>query len=646
MRFLAACYRMLNRFIPWYRLPFRFLPRVSLRLWNLPALRYDLREHNLHDTSSLPEIPEPLSYTPPAAPGRQLTNPFIPPQPFTPDDLVYRRADGSYNDLRNPNMGRLGARYGRNFPLEESSPVVWRQNEKRFCPVSHHADIENERPTAREISNALMARTSFRAAESLNLLAAAWIQFQVHDWARHVADPCAKNRLKIPLSASDNWPREDRGPGDTMEIERTNPDETRPPGCLAGPPTFLSDGTFWWDGSQIYGGDADRQAVLRSGVEGKLCLTSNTRLPEDPELPGVDLTGFMGGWWAGLSLLHTLFVREHNAICDMLRACYPAWGPNDTRLFQTARLINAALIAKIHTVEWTPAILAQPVLKVGMNANWWGLFGEQVQRKFGRLTSNEALSGVLGSPLDHHGVPYALTEEFVSVYRLHPLIPDDYRIHSLVNPDQTLYRNFFDMEGQKTRAALDTFGMENLFYSFGLAHPGAITLHNYPQALRHYRPPDQPDRLFDVATIDVLRDRERGIPRYNRFRELLRKPRVRSFDELNARWAKEIADLYDNNIDRVDTLVGLLAEEPPEGFGFSDTAFRIFILMASRRLKSDRFFTTDYRPEVYTRAGLDWINDNGFASVLLRHYPALGAALHGLENPFQPWRNVHEATTV
>ena len=33
------------------------------------------------------------------------------------------------------------------------------------------------------------------------------------------------------------------------------------------------------------------------------------------------------------------------------------------------------------------------------------------------------------------------------------------------------------------------------------------------------------------------------------------------------------------------------AETPPAGFGFSDTAFRVFVLMASRRLKSDRFFT-------------------------------------------------------
>jgi hypothetical protein len=42
--------------------------------------------------------------------------------------------------------------------------------------------------------------------------------------------------------------------------------------------------------------------------------------------------------------------------------------------------------------------------------------------------------------------------------------------------------------------------------------------------------------------------------------------------------------------------VGMYAEPLPPGFGFSDTAFRVFILMASRRLKSDRFFTSDFRP--------------------------------------------------
>ena len=87
----------------------------------------------------------------------------------------------------------------------------------------------------------------------------------------------------------------------------------------------------------------------------------------------------------------------------------------------------------------------------------------------------------------------------------------------------------------------------------------------------------------------------------------------------------------------------MLAEPLPRGFGFSDTAFRAFILMASRRLKSDRFFTTDYTPGVYTQLGLDWIRDNGLKAVLLRHYPSLRPVLQHAANPFAPWPRVDGA---
>ena len=90
-------------------------------------------------------------------------------------------------------------------------------------------------------------------------------------------------------------------------------------------------------------------------------------------------------------------------------------------------------------------------------------------------------------------------------------------------------------------------------------------------------------------------------------------------------------------------MVGLYAEKPPAGFAFSDTAFRVFILMASRRLKSDRFYTYDYRPEVYTPEGLHWVEQNTMSSVLLRHYPNLTGALSGVDNAFKPW---HTAGTA
>jgi Animal haem peroxidase len=49
------------------------------------------------------------------------------------------------------------------------------------------------------------------------------------------------------------------------------------------------------------------------------------------------------------SATQTIFIREHNSICHRLREEYRSWSDDD--LFERARLINAALIAKIHTVE-------------------------------------------------------------------------------------------------------------------------------------------------------------------------------------------------------------------------------------------------------------------------------------------------------
>jgi hypothetical protein len=93
---------------------------------------------------------------------------------------------------------------------------------------------------------------------------------------------------------------------------------------------------------------------------------------------GIPKTGFRQNWWLGLELLHTLFALEHNAIATQLHLSNPSWSSD--QIFDTARLINCALMAKIHTVEWTPGILQHPALQIGMNANWWGLLGDKVWR--------------------------------------------------------------------------------------------------------------------------------------------------------------------------------------------------------------------------------------------------------------------------
>src|SRR5262249_3200202 len=156
-----------------------------------------------------------------------------------------------------------------------------------------------------------------------------------------------------------------------------------------------------------------------------------------------------------------------------------------------------------------------------------------------------------------------------------------------------------EIQGKFTRAALVEFPMADLLYSFGVANPGAITLHNFPRALQHFTKID--GTTLDLATVDVLRERERGLPRYNDFREVFYMPRIKSWDKLtaNPQWAAELKQVY-GHIDKVDTMVGMFAETPPKGFGFSDTTFHIFVLTATRRIQSDRFFTSDFTSEVYT----------------------------------------------
>ena len=146
-------------------------------------------------------------------------------------------------------------------------------------------------------------------------------------------------------------------------------------------------------------------------------------------------------------------------------------------------------------------------------------------------------------------------------------------------------------------------------------------------------------QITDLATLDLVRDRERGVPRYNDFREMMHMPRRKSIDEItpNKEWAKEINEIYGGNVDLVDTQIGMQAEQPPKGFGFSDTAFRIFILMASRRLKCDRFFTTDFRPEVYTQVGFDWVNNTGDEGRHPAPLPRAEPAMEGVDRVFAPW---------
>jgi Animal haem peroxidase len=578
-RLLISLASFVDRTMGWDRWP------RPVGILILVGLREELRERNLTDT--------------------KLVEPARPPPP----DLNTRTLEGGWNDLGRPAMGSLGTRFGRNVPLDRAYPE----------PPAERLD-----PSPRLVAEKLLARDGFKPAKSLNVLAAAWIQYEVHDWLSHNTE--SANPITVPLAPGDPWPEP------PMEIPSTIPDP-RPadPGM---PPVYATDDTHWWDASQIYGYDETFQRLARTGINGHLALGDDGLQPTTLD-PLLDPLGPRGNFWAGLAIFHALFIREHNAICDeLLRREHRNW--TDEALHDTARLINAAVMVKIHTVEWTSAIIAHPTTKWATRVNWYGLLGEWVREHIGRVGRGDLLSGIRGSPTNHYGIPYSLTEEFVSVYRMHPLIPDDYTFWPLRGGPPTT-ASFAAIGPGEWRPKLQQVGVADAFFSLGIANPGAIVLHNYPRSLRVNFRPDLDGPLVDLATVDVLRDRERGVPRYNEFRTLMHRKPVASFEELTGDLgtAAELSEVY-GHIDRVDLMVGLFAERRPKGFAFSDTAFRIFLLMASRRLKSDRFFSSDYSRDVYTGTGLQWIDDATLAKVLVRHYPELRPVIRW-DNAFKPW---------
>jgi len=488
----------------------------------------------------------------------------------------------------------------------------------------------------------------------------------------------------------------------------------------------------------------------------------------DPQLPdwaGQEATAFPDNWTIGLSFYHNVFAREHNQFVDTFRA-YAAQHPDDDsglrdpaaphavvkyrdvtpdQLFELGRLVVAAEIAKIHTIEWTPQLLYDEPLFRGMNANWSGLLQKDTSIKvllanvvnqlaksnkatvanswYSVLASGPGIVG-LGSQkanwdisnendvnggTNHFGSPFNFPEEFISVYRLHALVPDllEYRELPQANAIEAKIPVIETFRGRATGFMHDR-GLSNWALTMGRQRLGALALQNHPRFMQNIKIDrlNSPTKQIDIAALDIIRDRERGVPRFNEFRRQYGLRTLTSFDDfIDRHVAKDspdyaeqqqlvatLRDVYgqhrcDNskvitraqltaagdsitdclghpdgtmvdNVEDLDTVVGWLAETTrPHGFAISETQFVVFILNASRRLYSDRFFTSSFRPEIYSTIGYNWVNNNGpvakleplpvnghanqpvspLKRVLLRTMPELTPELEQVANAFDPW---------
>jgi len=311
--------------------------------------------------------------------------------------------------------------------------------------------------------------------------------------------------------------------------------------------------------------------------------------------------------------------------------------------------------------------------------------------------------------VNHFGSPFNFPEEFTTVYRLHPLLPDLLEFRDLQAPNAIAKKVpiISTFRGAAT-SAMTEGGLSNWALSMGRQRLGLLTLQNQPLFLQNVPMPrlNSETNMIDVAALDLIRDRERGVPRFNEFRRQYGLKQLTSFDDfIDWRLGKDSADYKEqkrltgllrevygqhvcdaskvitdaqlnddgspindclghpngsliDNIEDLDTVVGWLSEfTRPHGFAISETQFHVFILNASRRLFSDRFFTSSFRPEFYTTMGVNWVNDNGPGSkqwepelsnehkvevsplkrIMLRTMPELKDELAGVVNVFDPW---------
>jgi hypothetical protein len=428
---------------------------------------------------------------------------------------------------------------------------------------------------------------------------------------------------------------------------------------------------------------------------------------------------------------------------------------SDDELYQITRLIVSAEIAKIHTIEWTAQLLYGKPLDLGMNSNWSGLFKKDgilsrvTERIVARLArssdpkkANQLYSALAAGPgiigrastryptglhrwlgLDqwdltnpdhvnggpnHFGSPFNFPEEFATVYRLHPMIPDLLELRDFRTDPNKIRRKIATIKTFRAgaTAAMRDHGMVNWGLSMGRQRLGLLQLRNHPRFLQNLDLRPRMDSKIDVPALDIIRDREHGLPRFNELRRQIGLRQLTGFDDFIDRRpalpaaelarqksiVKSLREVYGthkcdaskvistaqrdaagdfindclghpdgtmvDNIEDVDLVVGYLAESTrPHGFAISETMFHIFILNASRRLYSDRFFTSSFRPEFYTHLGIGWVNDNGptgkqwetgepngerrqvmpLKRVLLRAIPELGPELDKVVNAFDPW---------
>ena len=480
----------------------------------------------------------------------------------TIDIQNYRTYDGSYNNLQNPHWGKAG------------DQLI------RFAPNTYADGISSiagpNRPNPRAVSNAVFAQNDL-INDQFGISDFCWVFGQFIDHDIDLTPDGSSELVSVNVPAGDIW----FDPLGTGEVEIPILRNIYIDGTgtsIENPREHPNVITAFIDGSTIYGSDEERANWLRSHEGGKLKTSTGNLLPYntvsgefydaiDPEAPHMDnATGISDKLFVSgdsranentlLTSTHTLFVREHNRLCDIYSAKHPDW--TDEQIYQHVKKLVGGLIQSIVYNEWLPAMGLEIAPYAGYNPD----VNPQIMNLFSGAAyrlGHTLLSGTF-KRLDNEGNAMP--------------IGDLQLRNAYFNPFSIMEAGgiepYFKGMATHMQQKLDAKMVDDV-RNFLFGAPGSGGL--------------------DLAAINIQRGRERGIADYNAIREAFGLPRYHFFQQINsdAVISNSLMNLY-LNINDIDPWVGLLAEPPLSNSIYGPTLTEIMKAQFTALRDGDRFF--------------------------------------------------------
>lgn len=469
-----------------------------------------------------------------------------------PDNFYFnwRSYDGSGNNFTYPEYGKNNTQL-----LRQSSPSY-------ADGSSSLAERGLSNPNPRIISN-LLCKTDQNIPNSFNLTDMMWIWGQFLDHELDLTETqtgAGKETANMITPTQLEDPNEDF-PDRTILFDRSkfiiNTDPRQHPNNLSA----------YIDGANVYGFNSDRAYALRRlDGSGKLLTTVSDNgeilLPYNiNELPNAQPNGtnpedfFIAGDIRAnenifLTAIHTLFVREHNRLCDVIVANNPI--NKDEYIYQYARKLVIGM----------------------MNC----------------ITYNEFLPYLLGSFPAYDGYDETINAgikiEFSTVgYRLgHSMLSS---VLKTSQTDTILLRNAFF-----NPSYVQTNGIDNLLLggTLGLMQKMDTRVVEDVRSFLFGNPTAQ--NLLDLPALNMQRGRDHGIPDYNTLRSAYGLPKYTSFNQITSDTvvSNGLESLYDT-IDDIDPWIGGLAEDPVSNSSNVGPLFDKIIRDQFMRLRAgDRYY--------------------------------------------------------